>query len=239
MAKLLRKYTKKSKYGFCSGVYQTLELIKLRPESIQSIYLRADAERNAGVQKIKEFCARNRIAYHINNKAIVHATGQENIQALALFEKYDSPLDTKINHLLLVNPSGAGNVGTILRTMSAFGLHDIAIIKPGVDIFNPEVVRSSMGTIFNSRYEYFESIEEYRQKHAHYLYFIGSSGDTFIQKTAFKEPYTIILTEEEQTYPAVADFEAETIKISLAQENLSLNIAVVAGIVLYQASITK
>ena len=49
--------------------------------------------------------------------------------------------------LLLDNINDPGNLGTIIRTAHAFGVNDI--ILKGVDIYNPKIVRSTQGAIFN------------------------------------------------------------------------------------------
>ena len=48
-----------------------------------------------------------------------------------------------------------GNLGTIMRTMVGFGMEDLAIIRPGVDAYDPKVIRASMGSIFHLRFAYF------------------------------------------------------------------------------------
>ena len=55
------------------------------------------------------------------------------------------------NHVVLVNPGDMGNMGTIIRTMLGFNYSNLAIIKPGVDVFDPRVIRASMGALFNTR----------------------------------------------------------------------------------------
>ena len=49
--------------------------------------------------------------------------------------------------LLLDNINDPGNLGTIIRTAHAFGVNDM--ILKGVDIYNPKIVRSTQGAIFN------------------------------------------------------------------------------------------
>jgi len=41
-----------------------------------------------------------------------------------------------------------GNAGTMIRTAAWFGIKDIIVSKNSVDVFNPKVVRSSMGALF-------------------------------------------------------------------------------------------
>lgn len=235
MAKLLRKYTKKSKYSLCFGVYPTIELLTHRPESIQSIFIRSDAVKNGGAQRIKDFCSYNRIPYHINNKAIMNSTGKENIYALAVFEKFESELEKGRSHVLLVNPAGAGNVGTIIRTMDGFGFHDIAIIRPGTDIYHPEVVRSSMGSLFRMRFEYFLSLEEYQAKYTNPLYIFTTTGETELPHAKFAQPFTLIFGNEGSGLPEETLAKGKTIRIPQSGNIDSLNLAMSAGIALYQA----
>lgn len=42
-----------------------------------------------------------------------------------------------------------GNVGTILRTCDWFGVDAVVLSKSSVEIFNPKVVRSAMGSLFH------------------------------------------------------------------------------------------
>ena len=65
------------------------------------------------------------------------------------------------NHIVLVNPSNMGNLGTIIRSAVGFNIHDLVIIRPGVDSFDPKVIRSSMGAIFNINIKYFDSFDDY------------------------------------------------------------------------------
>ena len=41
-----------------------------------------------------------------------------------------------------------GNLGTILRTIDSVGLTQVVVSKKSGDVFNPKVVRSTMGAIF-------------------------------------------------------------------------------------------
>lgn len=50
--------------------------------------------------------------------------------------------------LLLYKPSDPGNLGTIIRTAVWFGINGIVLLGDSVDIYNPKVLRSSMGSIF-------------------------------------------------------------------------------------------
>lgn len=58
----------------------------------------------------------------------------------------------------LENISDPGNVGTIIRTCDWFGIKDIIISSNSVDIYNPKVIRSTMGSLFHVNIHISENI---------------------------------------------------------------------------------
>lgn len=62
--------------------------------------------------------------------------------------------------LLLENIQDPGNLGTILRVAEGAGITGIFLSKDTVDIYNPKVVRSTMGSIFRIPFCYVEKLEE-------------------------------------------------------------------------------
>lgn len=67
--------------------------------------------------------------------------------------KHWSILNEKFNNenilLYLENISEPGNLGTLLRTADWFGVKSVLISKNSVELFNPKVIRASMGSIFH------------------------------------------------------------------------------------------
>ncbi|PJA97303.1 MAG: 23S rRNA (guanosine(2251)-2'-O)-methyltransferase RlmB [Ignavibacteriales bacterium CG_4_9_14_3_um_filter_34_10] len=49
----------------------------------------------------------------------------------------------------LENISDPGNLGTIIRTCDWFGIENILLSEDCVDLYNPKVIRSTMGSIFH------------------------------------------------------------------------------------------
>ena len=49
----------------------------------------------------------------------------------------------------LENINDPGNLGTILRTCNWFNINDVLINSNSVEVFNPKVLRSSMGSVFH------------------------------------------------------------------------------------------
>jgi TrmH family RNA methyltransferase len=117
-------------------------------------------------EQVTTLCRDLNIPVLEGDKTIARVSDKENVFVVGVFEKYECTLDPTKSQIVLVNPSNMGNLGTILRTAVGFGIHDIAFIQPGADVFHPKVVRSSMGGLFRLRHQYFNSFEEYRKANA-------------------------------------------------------------------------
>lgn len=53
------------------------------------------------------------------------------------------------NILILDNLQDPGNLGTIIRSATAFNINTIILSDDSVDLYNPKVVRATEGMIFN------------------------------------------------------------------------------------------
>ena len=62
------------------------------------------------------------------------------------------PKDGKIeNAIILENVQDPGNVGTVLRTASAFSIGTVVLTGDCADLYGPKTVRATMGAIFRQR----------------------------------------------------------------------------------------
>ena len=68
--------------------------------------------------------------------------------------------------LFLENIQDPGNLGTLFRTAEGAGVKGIIISKGSADIYNPKVIRSTMGSIFRMPYIYVEDIASVIAKEA-------------------------------------------------------------------------
>ena len=192
----LKRYRKRFEYSYANGVFTTLELLDARPEHVLRVVLSSKSERNVGVAKLKELCARNRVSVEINDKTIERLSPKGSHLAIGVFRKYRSRLDPNRNHVVLVSPGDMGNVGAIARTMVGFGITDLALIQPAVDIFDPKTVRASMGVVFRLSLEYFDRFEDYSHSFAHNLYPLMTSGRVTIACVRFKPPVALVFGNE-------------------------------------------
>ena len=158
----LKPYRKDFTYSYSCGVFPTIELASSCPDEVIKLIITEKGLSNSGVQKLMTLAEKQNIPYVIDNKTAERLYPKENSYAIGAFRKYTCTLCSDKNHIVLVNPSDKGNLGTILRTLTAFGIEDIAIITPSADIYDPKVIRASMGAIFKIRFQMFDSFDSYK-----------------------------------------------------------------------------
>jgi TrmH family RNA methyltransferase len=232
----LKKYRKEYEHSYSFGVFPTLELLHFRPESVIRVIAGSRGARNEGVLKLEGECRERDVAYEVNDRAIERLAPKENVYAIGVFRKYSRPLDEKASHVLLVNPSDMGNLGTIIRTMLGFGVHNLGIVRPAADLFDPRVVRSSMGALFKLSFEYFDHFSDYQARFHHRLYPFMTDGKTTLEEASFTSPFTLIFGNESAGLPEEYRSPGTSISIPHSQQIDSLNLPIAVGIALYEAT---
>lgn len=233
----IKPYKKTFNHGYSFGVFPTMELLENRAQDVIKIMLMEKGLENEGVQKIIEKCRLENIEVEIADKAINRISKKENNYTVGVFRKYREHIK-KGNHLVLVNPSDMGNLGTIIRTALGFNVRDLAIIKPAVDVFDPKVVRSSMGAIFKIRCEYFDSFEDYAEQFSEnnaYPFMLNSKYTLEDAPKIKSEPYSLVFGNEgsgldENCFASIG----KSIKIKQSDLIDSLNLSIAVGIALYE-----
>jgi len=201
MSLRLKRYRKHFEYSYANGVFTTLELLDARPEHVLGVVLSSKSEQNVGVAKLKDLCAQNGVPVETNDRTIERLSPKGSHLAIGVFRKYGSRLDPSRNHVVLVNPGDMGNVGTIARTMLGFGITDLALIRPAVDVFDPKTLRASMGAIFRLSVEYFDSFEDYRGSFSQNLYPLMTNGRVNIACVRFEPPFALVFGNESSGLP--------------------------------------
>ncbi len=232
----LKKYQRDFPHSYTFGVFPTLEMLHHQPSHVQRVIVSAQGERNQGVARLRELCAEKRVPVEVNDKQIERLSPKENTYAVGVFEKYQPNLDANTNHLVLINPSDMGNLGTIIRTMVGFGVTDLALVKPAVDIFDPRVIRASMGAVFRLNFAYFDLFDTYHSTFSHHLYPFMTDGATPLHEAAFDSPFALIFGSESAGLPDAFRTLGTSITIPHSDAIDSLNLSVAVGIALYAAT---
>ena len=129
-------------------------------------------------------------------------------------------------------------MGTIMRTMLGFNYYNLAIIRPGVDVFDPRVLRASMGAMFHLNIEYFDSFEDYLKRFPrHDIYTLMLKGATNIHKVESKEGYhSLVFGNESSGLPDEYLDYGKSIFIPHSHHIDSLNLSMALGMTLMHFS---
>lgn len=192
----MTKYDKDSNLSYTLGTTLTLELLNKKVDNCKRVYIHSKQLQNDTLDKILSICKENNIEVVYSDKIINKLSDKENCFIVGEFTKFECDIDYNENSICLVNPSNAGNLGTIIRTCAGFNIKNLIIIEPAVDIFNSKVVRASMGAIFNINFRYFKSFDEYKKLTNNNMYPFMLKGSTSLSKVEKKKPYTLIFGNE-------------------------------------------
>lgn len=234
----LKRYQKKYSHSYSFGIYPTLDLLKYRRGSVLKVILQEEESNNEseGIKDIVKICKQNNIPLRVNPRGIEKIAVKENTYAVGVFEKYELELEQDENHMVLVEPRNMGNVGTIIRTMLGFNFTNLALIGASADIFDPKVIRSTMGAIFRINFRYFNTIEEYLEKYSkRNIYPFMLDGAENIQEVEFKEPMSLIHGNEGEGLPKEFKGFGQSVYIPHSRNIDSLNLSIAAGIGMWES----
>lgn len=236
----IKRYQKKFEYTYAFGTFPVIELLKKYPNKVLKVLLQSRSEGSEGFDEVIGLCKENNIAYEFADRTIERISVKENTYVVGIFEKYEMELEKDTNHLVLVNPSNLGNIGTIIRTMLGFGFKNLAIIKPAGDIFDPSVVRSTMGAIFHINFEFFNSINEYLEKYSNQnIYTFMLDGAEELSNISFKAPLSLVYGNESKGLGKEFKEVGKSVYIPHSSDIDSLNLSIAVGISLWEARVGK
>jgi len=130
------------------------------------------------------------------------------------------------------------NLGTILRTADWFGLHDFLIGETCVDIFNEKVIRSTMGSVFHSRFFIAEDlIESLRSLKDTHRILTADLGGADYRSAAWGGSWAVVFSNEARgPSDAILALTDAILTIQGRGQAESLNVASAAAIILASVS---
>ena len=232
----MKIYKKGDETSYTLGVFPTIELLKTRPEDVVRVVVHSSIEQNKGYPLIKELCEKHHIHIDEHDKTIDKLSPKSNCFAIGVFKKYKVEVKEG-NHVVLVNPMDMGNMGTIMRTMLGFGYKNLVIVRPAVDVYDPKVVRASMGAIFHLNVEYYDDFNDYYHKYAHHkMYTLMLKGATNIHKVEETGLHSVIFGNESSGLPDEYLNYGQSVFIPHSEDIDSLNLSMALGLTLFHFS---
>ncbi|OGC92664.1 MAG: hypothetical protein A2142_05060 [candidate division Zixibacteria bacterium RBG_16_48_11] len=144
--------------------------------------------------------------------------------------------------LALESLKDPGNLGTIIRTADALGVEGIFLSAQSVELYNPKVVRSSMGSLFHLPIFYPVPILELLHRLKGDIKIVASlaSGGANCKQVDFSDPICLLIGGEafglSKEVQALADSKVSIPDYGSAE---SLNVSVAAGILMYEIAQSK
>ena len=162
---------------------------------------------------------------------------------LAIVEMPEYSLEQMIEKagtlLLLEDLQDPGNLGTMLRTAEAAGVAGVILSKKSVDVYNPKVIRSTMGAVYRVPFLYVEdfigllcSLKEQKVR----LLAAHLQGTKSFDKADYRGKVGILIGNEANGLSdEVSDLAEEKVIIPMAGNVESLNAAVAGALLMYEA----
>ncbi len=141
--------------------------------------------------------------------------------------------------VVLENLQDPGNLGTIVRTGEGAGITGVIMSSGTVDIFNPKVIRATMGSIFRVPFLYVEDVRETigRLRTAGIrTYAAHLDGREYYDSFSFREGTAFLIGNEGNGLERkTADAADAYLKIPMQGRVESLNAAIATSLLMYEA----
>ena len=151
----------------------------------------------------------------------------------------DLKLNTK-NPLILVAeaPEKPGNIGALLRTADAAHVDAVIIANPKTDLYNPNIIRSSVGCIFTNQIANGSTSEiiDFLNEQNINIYCAALQASVNYNTQDFTKPTAIVVgTEATGLSNDWLNHSTQNIIIPMQGEIDSMNVSVAAGILIFEA----
>ena len=173
---------------------------------------------------------------------MAHRDSTEGIVALAKAKNHDlSQLKIKNkNPLILVAeaPEKPGNIGALLRTADAANLDAVFIANPKTDLYNPNIIRSSVGCVFSRNIVMADTgtIISFFKENNIKIYCAALSASLPYTEVDLTEPAAIVVgTEHSGLSNEWLSNSFQNIIIPMEGQIDSMNVSVSAAILIFEA----
>lgn len=194
-------------------------LIKTLPKEVEVIEISNDVYK--------------KIALRDSTEGILAVSKAKNLDLDSLY------IQNKTSLILVAEaPEKPGNIGALLRTADAAGIDAVLIANPKTDMYNPNIIRSSVGCVFTTPIATGSSVEiiNYLKMNDIKMYGAALSASAEYQTIDYKNPSAIIVgTEATGLSHEFLSNTDQNIIIPMRGTIDSMNVSVSAAIILFEA----
>jgi len=175
----------------------------------------------------------DKIAYRNSTEGIVAIAKAKPTELAQLQLKTKNPLI-----LVAEAPEKPGNIGALLRTADAANLDAVLIANPKTDLYNPNIIRSSVGCVFTGTIATGTTAEiiAYLKRNNIAIYCAALTASKDYTTTDFSEPSAIVVgTEHSGLSDTWLQQATQNIIITMEGHIDSMNVSVSAAILIFEA----
>jgi len=188
---------------------QQINIIEISKEVYQKLAYRETTEGVIAIAKSKEFSLNN-LSFKTKNPLILVAEA----------------------------PEKPGNIGAILRTADAANVDAVIIAIPKTDLYNPNIIRSSVGCIFTNQIATGTTSEiiQFLKENNIAIYCAALQASVDYHTQDFTKPTALVVgTEATGLSDKWLEHASQNIIIPMQGEIDSMNVSVAAGILIFEA----
>ena len=174
-----------------------------------------------------------RLAYRESTQGVLAVAKSKELMLTNLVLKREHPLI-----LVAEAPEKPGNIGALLRTADAANVDAVIIANPRTDIYNPNIIRSSVGCVFTNQIatgSTQEIIDYLKANNVHIFCAALQASETYHTQDYTKSTAIVVGTESTGLTNEWLSNSTQNIIIPMQGEIDSMNVSVSAAIIIFEA----
>jgi len=174
-----------------------------------------------------------KLAHRETTEGLLAVAKAKSLELINLNLKTENPLI-----LVAEAPEKPGNIGALLRSADAAKVDAVIIANPKTDLFNPNIIRSSVGCVFTNQVATgsTEDIINFLKEHNINIYCAALQASVNYHTQDYTKPSAIVVgTEATGLSKEWLEHATQNIIIPMQGEIDSMNVSVAAGILIFEA----
>ncbi|MCO4821582.1 MAG: RNA methyltransferase [Flavobacteriaceae bacterium] len=174
-----------------------------------------------------------KLAYRDTTEGVLAIAKSKNLNLNTLEINVDNPLI-----LVAEAPEKPGNIGAMLRTADAANVDAVIIANPKTDLYNPNIIRSSVGCLFTTPIATGSTDEviNFLKEHDIDMYCATLQASEYYHVQDFTNSTALVVgTEATGLSEAWRKASKQNIIIPMQGEIDSMNVSVAAGVLIFEA----
>ncbi len=176
----------------------------------------------------------NKIAYREGTEGVIAIFYAKSLELSHL------QLNNKLPLILVAEaPEKPGNIGAIMRTADAAGIDAFIVANPNTDVYNPNIIRSSVGCVFTNQMAYGTTTDIITYLQEHKINIICATLSDYsvpYYEIDFKLPTAIVVgTESTGLSEEWISAATKNVMIPMKGQIDSINVSVSAAILMFDA----